>query len=220
MLWFGLVDKHFDTTVEVGTYQHVAAAALLALLDERIRRMGDGDIIRRDLVVRLGLDDCLRVRSKDRTRHRRIVRLDTLPKVAAIPANRAQLGVIVVRLPDVDHLVLRARDDVLAVVRKRRLDLGRHVQVALVLAAEVQITQVVQPDAAVVGRDEDFVLPRHRFDSADLATDRVLAARRSHVDLRVILQLIGVVEQAASVVRSDHGKLAVLAEVRRRDELV
>lgn len=159
MLWFGLVDKHFDTTVEIGTYQHVAAAALLALLDERIRRMGDGDIIRRDLVVRLGLDDRLRVRSKNRTRHRRIVRLDTLPKVAAIPANRAQLRVIVVRLPDVDHLVLRARDDVLAVMRKRRLDLGRHVQVALVLAAEVQIAQVVQPDTAVVGRDEDFVLP-------------------------------------------------------------
>lgn len=44
VLWFGLVDKHFDTTVKVGTYQHVAAAALLALLDERIRRMSDGDL--------------------------------------------------------------------------------------------------------------------------------------------------------------------------------
>lgn len=73
-------------------------------------------------------------------------------------AYRAELSVLVLRLPDVDALVLRAGYDVLAVVAERCLDLGGRVQVALVLAAQVQVAQIVQPDAAVVGGDQNFVL--------------------------------------------------------------
>lgn len=75
-----------------------------------------------------------------------------------IDTHRTELGIVVVRFPDVDHLILRAGYDVLAVVRERCLDLGRYIQVALVFAAQVQIPQVVQADTAVVRCYQDFVL--------------------------------------------------------------
>ena len=64
-----------------------------------------------------------------------------------------------------------------------------------------------------------LVLVGQRFDAADLATLGVLAASGAHVNLRVILELFGGVEDAAAVVAADHGELAVLAEVGRRDQL-
>lgn len=41
---------------------------------------------------------------------------DGLPVIVAIASRRRELGVVVMRLPHVDVLVLRAADDVLAVV--------------------------------------------------------------------------------------------------------
>ena len=64
-----------------------------------------------------------------------------------------------------------------------------------------------------------LVLVGQRLDAGDLAALGVLAARRPHVDLRVVLELFGRVEDAAAVVGADHGKLAVLAKVGRRDQL-
>jgi hypothetical protein len=175
-------------------------------------------------LLRLGtlldhLEYSLGIRCENGTRDDGVVRLDGLPEVVSVPPDRRELGVVVVGLPDVDVAVLRPADYVLAVVTEAGLDLAAHVDVSFVLAGHVQIPQVVQSDPAVVRRDQDLVLPRHGLDPAYLPPGGVPAPRRSHVDLGVVLELVGVVEDAAAVVGPNHGELAVLAEVRRRYQL-
>ena len=158
-----------------------------------------------DHVVRVGREHCAGDEG--------VVCLDALPEVVAVAPHRRELGVVVVRLPDVDALVLRAAHDILPVVREGRLDLAGHVDVAFVFTGEVEVPEVVQSDPAVVGGDEDLVVIGHGFDPADLAAGGVLPSGRSHVDLCVVLELVGGVEDAAAVVRAHHGELPVLAEV-------
>lgn len=64
-------------------------------------------------------------------------------------------------------------------------------------------------------RGSHLVLVGQRFDAGDLATFRVTSAGRSHMDLRVIFQLLGGVEHAASIVGADNSELAILRMVRK-----
>lgn len=160
-------------------------------------------------------DHLIRVRREHGARHHRVVRLYTLPEVVPVPPHGRELRVVVISFPYTNALVLRAGDDVLSIVREGRLYLTGDVHVALVLAGEVQVPEIVEADPAVVGGDEDLVVVGHGLDAADLAAGGVLPARGAHVDLRVVLQLVGRVEYAAAVVRAHDRELAVLTEVRR-----
>ena len=48
--------------------------------------------------------------------------------------------------------------------------------------------------------NSDLVFVGEGFDAADLATFGIFAARRTHVDLRVVLELFGGVKDAAAIV--------------------
>ena len=55
-----------------------------------------------------------------------------------------------------------------------------------------------------------LVLAGHGFDSRDLSSLRVFPSRRSDVNHGVVLQLVGAVEDAATVVGADHREFPVL----------
>lgn len=103
--------------------------------------------------------------------------------------------------------------ELLTIMTKTSFDLTAHIDVALVLARNIQIPQVVQSYSTVIGSNEDFVLSRHRFDSCYFSTDSISTAGRSHMDLSVIFQAIGDVEYTSTIVGADDGELAVLTEI-------
>ena len=133
--------------------------------------------------------------------------------------------------PEKDALVLAATADVAAVWAEGRPDLAREVGVALVLADQAQVPQVVQPDPGVVRRDEDLVLARHRLYAGHLEVEwqeaggRVAGGRRNirssaclpspgvlppgTPDMYggVVFQLVGREEYTATVVGAHHCEL-------------
>lgn len=116
-------------------------------------------------------------------------------------------------LPNVNALILRSSHNVLSIVTERRFYLGRNIRIALVLAAQIQITQIIQPNSTVVRRHENLVLARHRFYAANLSACFIATTCRSDVNLCVILELIGIVKYAPSIVGADNCKFAILTEV-------
>lgn len=90
---------------------------------------------------------------------------------------------------------------------------------AFVFARHIKIDQVVQPNAAVIRGDQYLVLAGHRFNAADLAASSVLAASRANVNLRMVPELLGCVEQTTSIVRSNYREFAILAKISGRYQL-
>lgn len=61
--------------------------------------------------------------------HDGVVRLDRLPKIVTVAAHRRKLGVVVVRVPNVDVAVFRTAHNIFTVVAKASFDLTAHVHV-------------------------------------------------------------------------------------------
>ena len=118
MLWFCLVQKDLDATVEVCADEYVTAAAFGTLLDDRIDWCSIGThavctltifcIFAFELLLpRFDLsDDAVGIGSKHGTSDNGIVGLYALPKVVAITPNARKFRIVVMRLPNVDALVL------------------------------------------------------------------------------------------------------------------
>ncbi len=64
-----------------------------------------------------------------------------------------------------------------------------------------------------------LVFIRERFDSCNFATLGIPASSGSHVNLRVVLEVLGSVEDATAIVRANDGVFAILTEVSGRYEL-
>lgn len=64
-----------------------------------------------------------------------------------------------------------------------------------------------------------LIFIRERFNSSNFTTLRIPASRGSHVDLRVVLEMLGSVEDATAIVRANNGVLAILTEIGGRYEL-
>lgn len=118
-----------------------------------------------------------------------------------------------IRLPDIDIPVFRTAHYIFAVVTETSLNLAAHVDVTFILAGDVQVAQVVEPDPAVVGGNQNFVFSGHRLDAAYLATGGVPSSGRSDVDLGVVFELVRYVEYTPAVVGADDSKFSVLAEI-------
>jgi len=125
----------------------------------------------------------------------------------------------VVGFPNIDALILGPGNYILSIVAERPLDLRGHIQIPLVLTGQVQVPQIVKADSAVVGGDQDLVLPGHRFNATDLAANAIFTPGGAHMNLRVVLELIRIIKYATAVVRSHHSELSVLAEVGSRYKL-
>jgi hypothetical protein len=61
-----------------------------------------------------------------------------------------------------------------------------------------------------VSQTNYLVFAGHGFDAGDLPPLRIFPSSRSDVDHRVVLQLVGAVEDAATIIRPDDRELSVL----------
>lgn len=155
MFWFGFVDENLDATVKIGRNQHVTATSFGMLLHNRIVHFVVLRLVVRpkpQLVLLQHFNDGGGVGGEHCAGHDGVVRLDRLPKIVTIAAHGRKLGVIVVRVPNVDVAVFRTAHNVFTVVAKASFDLTAHIHVtfSLVFTRNVQIAQVVQSNAAVV----------------------------------------------------------------------
>ncbi len=123
------------------------------------------------------------------------------------------------RSPDENTLVFGAAGDVFPIMTERGSNLAASVRVALVLARQRQVSQIVQSNTTVVRGHEQFVLAWHGLDPGDFPALGVLPPGRPHVNHGVVLELVSAVKDAPSVIGADDGELAILDEVGRGDEL-
>ena len=110
--------------------------------------------------------------------------------------------------PQEDTLVLRASTDVATIRGEASSDLTGQVGVALVLAHQAEVPQVIQPDPAVIAGDQDLVFPRHGFYSCNFPAPRILPSSRANMYGGVVLQLVGRKEDTPTIIGTNHGKLS------------
>ena len=110
------------------------------------------------------------------------------------------------RGPYIRLAVFTAADHVLRIVAERRVYLTAGVLISSKFDLETLISEVVHPHPRIVARDQEFNVAvgivRGVIDglnARDFAPLGVLTMRRSHMNLRVILQSLGFVEKTQAV---------------------
>ena len=74
------------------------------------------------------------------------------------------------RGPEEHTLVFTPRANIPPIGAEGGFDLAGEVGVALVLADQAEIAQVVEPDSRVIAGDQDLIFSRHWFNSCDFTT--------------------------------------------------